>query len=95
MFRLIKDVRVKRISADVLNLKETKRNAGHSKWANIKHTKAEKDAQKSVTFHKMSRLIRLAIQGKYHYRKLQQINLSTGYDYTAVEKTGAAKPPAS
>lgn len=72
MFRLIKDVRVQRISADVCNLKENRRNAGHSKWANIKHIKAAKDAQKSVTFQKMSRLIRLAIQGKYHCRKVQQ-----------------------
>jgi hypothetical protein len=73
MFRLIKDVRIQRISADVRNLKGNRRNAGHSKWANIKHTKAEKDTQKSATFQKMSRLIRLAIQGKYRYRKFQQI----------------------
>ncbi|XP_023704234.1 probable transcriptional regulatory protein TTE1135 isoform X2 [Cryptotermes secundus] len=62
MFRVIKYARVQRISADVRNLKENRRNAGHSKWANIKHTKAAKDAQKSTTFQKMSRLIRLAIQ---------------------------------
>lgn len=65
-------MRVQRISADVRNLKENRRNAGHSKWANIKHIKAGKDAQKSVIFQKMSRLIRLAIQGKYRYRKFQQ-----------------------
>ena len=47
----------------VHNLKVLKRNAGHSKWANIKHTKAAKDAEKSTIFHKMARLMRLAIQG--------------------------------
>uniref|UniRef100_A0A1A9WJ35 Uncharacterized protein n=1 Tax=Glossina brevipalpis TaxID=37001 RepID=A0A1A9WJ35_9MUSC len=36
--------------------------AGHSKWANIKHTKAEKDAQKSTEFGKIARQLRLAIQ---------------------------------
>ncbi|XP_037927419.1 probable transcriptional regulatory protein Teth514_1449, partial [Teleopsis dalmanni] len=36
--------------------------AGHSKWANIKHTKAQKDGQKSTTFTKFSRQIRIAIQ---------------------------------
>ncbi|XP_055371935.1 probable transcriptional regulatory protein Fnod_1106 [Condylostylus longicornis] len=36
--------------------------AGHSKWANIKHIKAEKDGQRAVTFTRMSRQIRMAIQ---------------------------------
>lgn len=36
--------------------------AGHSKWANIRHIKALKDGQKSVTFTKLARQIRLAIQ---------------------------------
>jgi len=71
MFRIIRNlVCIRRARLDVLNLKETRRNAGHSKWANIKHIKAAKDAQKSITFQKMTRLIRLAIQGKYHCRKL-------------------------
>ncbi|EDW86695.1 uncharacterized protein Dwil_GK23563 [Drosophila willistoni] len=36
--------------------------AGHSKWANIKHLKAEKDEYKAVLFAKILRQIRLAIQ---------------------------------
>lgn len=36
--------------------------AGHSKWANIKHTKALKDGQKSAMFTRISRQIRLAVQ---------------------------------
>ncbi|KAL5286862.1 TACO1 family protein [Megaselia abdita] len=36
--------------------------AGHSKWANIKHTKALKDGQKSAAFTRISRQIRLAVQ---------------------------------
>jgi hypothetical protein len=68
MFHIRDFVRVRRIGLDVLNLTEIRRNAGHSKWANIKHIKAAKDAQKSITFQKMSQLIRLAIQGKYGYR---------------------------
>lgn len=36
--------------------------AGHSKWANIKHKKEAKDAQRSNTFTKMSRLITSAVQ---------------------------------
>ncbi|XP_049950442.1 translational activator of cytochrome c oxidase 1 isoform X1 [Schistocerca serialis cubense] len=39
-----------------------RRNAGHSKWQNIKHIKALKDSQKSAVFTKMSRLIRVAVQ---------------------------------
>lgn len=39
-------------------------NAGHSKWANIRHIKAAKDGQKAAMFTKLSRQIRLAIQGK-------------------------------
>ena len=36
--------------------------AGHSKWANIKHKKQAKDAQRSNIFAKMSRLITTAVQ---------------------------------
>lgn len=43
------------------------RNAGHSKWQNIKHTKAAKDAAKSMIFLRLSRQIRLAIAGNYYY----------------------------
>lgn len=37
-------------------------NAGHSKWANIKHIKAQKDGQRSIIFTRLARQIRLAIQ---------------------------------
>lgn len=36
--------------------------AGHSKWANIKHIKAQKDGQKSAMFTRIARQIRLAVQ---------------------------------
>ncbi|KAI9586242.1 hypothetical protein GQX74_002089 [Glossina fuscipes] len=36
--------------------------AGHSKWANIKHIKAEKDGQKAMAFLRIARQLRLAIQ---------------------------------
>lgn len=41
-----------------------KRNAGHSKWANIKHTKGANDQQKSLLFAKLSRQMKLAIRGE-------------------------------
>ncbi|HEY9899698.1 MAG TPA: hypothetical protein V6D00_11000 [Pantanalinema sp.] len=34
--------------------------AGHSKWANIKHTKAKQDARKGAVFTEMSREIIIA-----------------------------------
>jgi hypothetical protein len=71
MYRIKDIVRIRRIGLDVLNLTEIRRNAGHSKWANIKHIKAAKDAQKSLTFQKMAQLIRLAVQGKYHFRSME------------------------
>lgn len=43
-----------------------KRNAGHNKWANIRHTKAAKDGEKSELFHKLGRQIRLAIVGMFN-----------------------------
>ncbi|KAH8287875.1 hypothetical protein KR018_005353 [Drosophila ironensis] len=36
--------------------------AGHSKWANIKHTKALKDGARAALFARISRQIRMAIQ---------------------------------
>jgi len=71
MYRVKDIVRIRKIGLDVLNLTEIRRNAGHSKWANIKHTKAAKDAQKSLTFQKMAQLIRLAVQGKYDSRSME------------------------
>ncbi|KAG5684311.1 hypothetical protein PVAND_013546 [Polypedilum vanderplanki] len=40
------------------------RNAGHSKWVNIRHIKAAKDQEKSVVFMKYARAMRLAVQEK-------------------------------
>lgn len=40
-----------------------KRHAGHSKWANIKHTKTLKDSQRGKLFSKLSQQIKVAIQG--------------------------------
>ncbi|XP_076258724.1 translational activator of cytochrome c oxidase 1 [Rhynchophorus ferrugineus] len=39
-----------------------KRSAGHSKWANIRHIKGQKDAERNVLFTKLSRQVRVAIQ---------------------------------
>ncbi|PSN51062.1 Translational activator of cytochrome c oxidase 1 [Blattella germanica] len=52
-------VRTERLSLNtcIHNLNLIKRNAGHSKWANIKHIKAAKDAQKSIMFKKMQQFI--------------------------------------
>lgn len=41
-----------------------KRFAGHSKWANIRHVKGAKDAEKSNTFARLSRQMRVAASGK-------------------------------
>ncbi|XP_050423771.1 probable transcriptional regulatory protein Cthe_2075 [Adelges cooleyi] len=39
-----------------------KRNAGHSKWSNIKHIKGANDQQKSLIFARFSRQMKLAIR---------------------------------
>lgn len=40
------------------------RGAGHSKWANIKHTKAAKDSERSAQTSKFVNMIKIAIRGK-------------------------------
>lgn len=45
--------------------------AGHSKWANIKHTKGLKDGQRALEFGRLSRTIRLAVQGIYIARTIR------------------------
>uniref|UniRef100_A0A0K8SZI8 Translational activator of cytochrome c oxidase 1 n=1 Tax=Lygus hesperus TaxID=30085 RepID=A0A0K8SZI8_LYGHE len=40
----------------------SKRSAGHSKWANIKHIKAEKDGERAQLFVKLCQRIKVAIQ---------------------------------
>lgn len=42
-----------------------KRYAGHSKWQNIKHIKGAKDAERSQTFTKIGRFMKVAVAGKY------------------------------
>lgn len=39
-----------------------KRCAGHSKWQNIRHIKAAKDAEKSKMFAKLSTQMKVAVQ---------------------------------
>lgn len=40
-----------------------KRLAGHSKWQNIRHIKGAKDAERSQLFSKLSRQMKVAVQG--------------------------------
>ena len=44
--------------------REQRRHAGHSKWANIKHIKAGKDAAKASLTLRLTKTIRIAIRGK-------------------------------
>lgn len=48
---------------NLLNNVVQKRFAGHSKWQNIRHIKAAKDAEKSNMFSKLSRQIKVAVAG--------------------------------
>lgn len=40
-----------------------KRHAGHSKWQNIRHIKGAKDAERSQLFLRLSRQMKVAVQG--------------------------------
>lgn len=42
-----------------------KRYAGHSKWQNIRHIKGQKDMERSLMFHRLGRLMRVAVAGKF------------------------------
>ncbi|XP_011865267.1 PREDICTED: translational activator of cytochrome c oxidase 1 [Vollenhovia emeryi] len=44
-----------------LLLKNSRRSAGHSKWANIKHIKEEKDNERMVLFHHLKMQMMIAI----------------------------------
>lgn len=56
---------VKFLSLNLYNNRDIiKRFAGHSKWANIKHIKAQKDSQRALMFTKISRQIKIAVLGK-------------------------------
>lgn len=46
-----------------LLFESSKRFAGHSKWANIKHVKAENDHERMVLFHHLRLQMSIAIQG--------------------------------
>ncbi|GIY02473.1 translational activator of cytochrome c oxidase 1 [Caerostris darwini] len=46
---------------DLLNI-TIKRHAGHAKWQNVKHVKAEKDRQKTLVCNKYAFLIRMAVR---------------------------------
>ena len=50
--------------ADIFQVDLTRGMAGHSKWANIKHTKGLKDAQKSSNAAKIVQRLKIAVVGK-------------------------------
>lgn len=41
-----------------------KRYAGHSKWQNIRHIKADQDAERALRFTKLGRLMKVAVAGE-------------------------------
>lgn len=43
--------------------KGSRRYAGHSKWANIKHIKEEKDNERMILFQQLKHQMEVAIQG--------------------------------
>lgn len=45
----------------------SKRFAGHSKWANIKHTKQAKDHERMMLFHHLKQQMRVAINCMYFF----------------------------
>ncbi|XP_014207420.1 translational activator of cytochrome c oxidase 1 [Copidosoma floridanum] len=50
---------------NIVNFTECKRFAGHSKWSNIRHIKAEKDGQKQAAMMQLTRQMKVAIaEGK-------------------------------
>ncbi|XP_060521925.1 translational activator of cytochrome c oxidase 1 [Cylas formicarius] len=53
-----------------------RRNAGHSKWQNIRHTKGAKDAERATMFTKLSRQMKVAIQEGGSADPQQNIKLS-------------------
>lgn len=55
-------MRQSRLCLSVFHQLTTKRFAGHSKWQNIRHTKAAKDAEKATVIQRFARMTRLAIQ---------------------------------
>lgn len=50
---------------NIINYTECKRFAGHSKWANIRHTKMQKDGEKSAALQMYIKKMKIAVAGKY------------------------------
>ncbi|XP_028130808.1 translational activator of cytochrome c oxidase 1 [Diabrotica virgifera virgifera] len=69
---------------------QSKRFAGHSKWANIRHIKGAKDAERSRLFTKLGRQIKVAVQegGSVDPKKNLQLN-------QVIEQTRRANMPAA
>lgn len=61
MYKLVQKLSLKLIINENV-LTTGKRYAGHSKWANIKHIKGVKDAQRAANFARLTRLMKVAIQ---------------------------------
>lgn len=51
-----------------------RRNAGHSKWQNIRHTKALKDGQRAAMYSRFGHRIKMCIQGRANYFYLAYLN---------------------
>ncbi|XP_043279662.1 translational activator of cytochrome c oxidase 1 [Venturia canescens] len=61
MWSILRKTVIRSFENTCAEFKEAQRFAGHSKWANIKHIKAEKDKEKSALFAKLTRQMRVAI----------------------------------
>lgn len=54
----------------IISYTECKRFAGHSKWANIRHIKMQKDGEKSAALQTYIKKMKIAAVGKYQINKL-------------------------
>ncbi|KAL0116101.1 hypothetical protein PUN28_011159 [Cardiocondyla obscurior] len=61
-------------------VKNTKRFAGHSKWANIKHIKEENDHKRMLLFHHLKLQMRIAIQEGGSTKPSDNLKLSKTID---------------
>ncbi|XP_015110993.1 translational activator of cytochrome c oxidase 1 [Diachasma alloeum] len=57
-------------------LRQEKRFAGHSKWQNIKHVKAEKDAEKSTLISSYVKKMKVAIAEGRSHKPLENLKLA-------------------
>ncbi|XP_023160738.2 uncharacterized protein LOC111592631 isoform X2 [Drosophila hydei] len=62
MLRHFSRIGFQNIRPNFNDVQSVRRMAGHSKWANIKHIKAQKDGLRAALFTKISRQLRLAVQ---------------------------------